>query len=496
MAQSRGFPSSIPLPPSHDLRRLLTSNEVPLDSEIPFITQAISKEQAQVDVLNAQIRRRSGPHSTGPPHLVQQRNEIAEDVRRHQAILSAIRHIPPELLCHIFSLATSATGRIGEDIVDIPPWDIIHVCRSWRQTALSYPVLWSVIEISPYTAFSTDMIEAQLSWSGDTPLAIYQWGGIGDPKDVDPRLLDLVVAQCSRWRILHLKQIPDANFDWIRQTRGNLPSLEVLEVLAPNATVPDIFSNATSLRRVTLCEQNFQCSSPSLILPWGQITHYRGSHSAQRQLEILNVMPNLRQCSIRYSFRNGNLAGQEALLPHLYSLILQGDEFLLHLKTPLLQDLVLHKAQLETVLPFIHKSSCILTKLRLTSFTLSPKLVPVLEALPALTHLLIETAGEKDQSQADVFHAMKISNTSSDLCRNLESLFYGYPHRDNFPWDAFFAMAYSRTGRLAWLRLFDVFDEYPMNDVEPGLQMLREEGIDAAFLPKTAHLVAYAKEGL
>ena len=52
------------------------------------------------------------------------------------------RWLPPELLIHIFVLATYDTLDPIRSSLDITPLKISHVCQRWRDIALSSPVLW------------------------------------------------------------------------------------------------------------------------------------------------------------------------------------------------------------------------------------------------------------------------------------------------------------------------------------------------------------------
>ncbi|KAJ7090170.1 hypothetical protein C8R44DRAFT_686459, partial [Mycena epipterygia] len=118
---------------SPDLTRLLTSNDVPLDSALLHIHRIITNELDRIDVLDPQIDNLRAVLA----HLVQRRDVAAESARQHRAIISPVRRIPPELICEIFALTLSTTGPRPKD----PP-GILATCRSWRKSALSYPILW------------------------------------------------------------------------------------------------------------------------------------------------------------------------------------------------------------------------------------------------------------------------------------------------------------------------------------------------------------------
>ncbi|KAJ7090124.1 hypothetical protein C8R44DRAFT_557307, partial [Mycena epipterygia] len=112
----------------------LTSNDVPPDSALPNIHRVIKNELHRIDVLDTQI----DDLRAALAHLVQSRHAAAESARKHRAIISSVRRLPPELICEIFALSTTERRSGGKE----RPWRLGHICRSWRQSAISYPLLW------------------------------------------------------------------------------------------------------------------------------------------------------------------------------------------------------------------------------------------------------------------------------------------------------------------------------------------------------------------
>ncbi|KAF8155379.1 hypothetical protein K438DRAFT_357168 [Mycena galopus ATCC 62051] len=553
-----------PAPFSRDFTHLLTSNDVPLDSEIPFIRDIISNGENSLDALDFQIEslqstlarlasRDAHIHSAlaGLQDMLVQftrkRDEMAESVRRHRALLHPIRCLPQELICDIFSWVL--LGEENPTNRPRAPWHLALISQSWRRAALSYTPLWCFITLSPSAMMASGasprseadkqramieaqllrsargnvldigeadkrraMTEAQLLRSANALLNIAWEAG----KYVESRLLDLVVAHCGRWRTLRLtsgqEQYSSASgLDWLRPTAGRLAQLEKLEVaLIPTFSngqfpVPDVFIAALALRHVALTDRNFRADSPSDInIPWAQITHYRGNHLLSCQLEILAETPALIECAIqtRHQYMPDNQ--DMVLLPRLRRLHVEEPKILNHLETPLLDTLSSSlTTTLDTLLPFIQRSSCTLTKLVLVHCRLSESspLIALFEGLPALTYLLLG-AHFSPQKQSTLLDALTLAGTSSDLCPNLTSLLYGCPSFGDeedrlFPRDLFFAMVQSRCeiispevqslcrpSRLDFLRIFRtskiIFP--PPKDVLVRLEALRDMGLDAVFL--------------
>ncbi|KAJ7696385.1 hypothetical protein B0H14DRAFT_2240124, partial [Mycena olivaceomarginata] len=110
----------------------LRSNDVPLDSETSFIRGIISEGQNQIDTLDAQIDKMEAEIA----RLAQKRDEMAEHVHQHRAILAPVRRVPPELVCEILVLSLSSSGDGPENR---PPWHLGHICRLWRHCVLGVP---------------------------------------------------------------------------------------------------------------------------------------------------------------------------------------------------------------------------------------------------------------------------------------------------------------------------------------------------------------------
>ncbi|KAF7336958.1 hypothetical protein MVEN_02132200 [Mycena venus] len=454
--------------PSLDFTRLLTSNDVPLDSEIPFICDIISEGQASVDALNVQIDN----FQRALAQVVCKRDAITERIRQHRAIVSPIRHIPSELICEI--LALTLPGDNGGKINRRPPWHFGHICRPWRLAALGNPSFWSSIIIPSLSPRFDEphpllpMIETQLSRSASALLTV-SWSAHKDERTVDPRAAELVLAECSRWKTLRLSiSHKSVQLDWLNVVNGCLTALETLEVFDNHGVdVPDVFSMASSLRKAVLPERFGDHSPPNITrftIPWERMTHYSGKIRADK----INA-------------------------PCILHLVVWNPSSLRYLEAPLLEELVCvysRAADVRGILPFVHSSGRQLKKLVLMHASISPDLIAVLQYLPNLTYLFMED-DEHWGEESILFDAMTIGSTSDDLCPNLTSLLYGF--RPNFTRESvssFFTMTRSRLhagSREAFrLRLFGSASfgqpECP-ECVAAHIEMLRDEGYDVAFLP-------------
>ncbi|KAJ7185262.1 hypothetical protein C8R46DRAFT_375561 [Mycena filopes] len=465
-----------------ELTSLLTSNDPPLDSEIPRILDIISVGQDRIDSLDPQIHALQSRLAL----LVQERDETAKCVREHRAIVSSLRRVPPEVLCEIFALSIDSLGEREE-----PPWYLGHICRTWRCIALAYPRLWTRLTIRE----DLPRIEEQLLRAGNALLDVYWLGRLEEPRN--HALSELLMPHYARWSTLHIDYyIFDDNHapEWLRLANGHLDQLTNLELTHSGfeqAQLPIFLSTAPKLRRVLLNSLEFSEGSPWFPIPWPQITHYRGTFRPHRQVEILQAAQNLQVCSV--GFMNRSFDPPLAPLvtpPHLRRFSTEWPEFLSYLTAPALQELTsLHtESEATPLLLFISTSRCVLTTLALFGCSLNAAaFLLILHTVPSLTHLFVECERHPSPSQqllTTIFNTMTLS-TSPLLCPSLTSLVYGYWGPAMAPEQAFFDMARSRFRRprgLDRLCIFAVNGIPPPEQLAADIAALRADGFDAAFL--------------
>lgn len=475
------------------LTHLLESNDPPLEPEIPIVRSIIAAQQYALTSLETELHNMQ----IALAQLVARRDANEKLLIRYQAVVSAVRRVPSELVCEIFALTLEE--KDPDRAAMEPPWHLGHICRSWRRSALQYSPLWNRILIPTESAgsFNASMLETQLLRSARGSLDVL-W-----PAEVDARPLDLVLAHCLRWRslCLHVNEEDDEMLSRLHRVNGRLDRLEKLELVKAHGTViPDVFLDAQALREVILTDWEFRYPSPMAQIPWAQITRYRGMYSWQRQLQILAAAaPTLRECAVAYDhlMQTESLIDEDdappIVLPQLRRICTASPDLLRRLTAPLLETIhsVYHSDNLVPLLPpFIDRSACTITTLVLMHCGISPDyLVAVLRDLPSLTYLAMEPDDlqETKVQQLALLRAMTatVSATGAhELCPKLASLVYGM--NADFAHATFFDMAHSRMGGigiLTQLRLFPVRYFHGFQDVVMvRLNTWRNRGFDAALL--------------
>lgn len=248
-----------------------------------------------------------------------------------------------------------------------------HVCRRWRDIALSTAVLWSdtFFDLRAEANMQREVgcARAWLSRSGQCPLSV-SINTMPFEMSKTSVALELLVPECTRWHDVTFSPSP-SEFGLLSQVRGNLPLLESLSLLhsiAPTSII-DAFEIAPKLRRLTL-------SRPYKIVqmrvPWHQLTHCdMTTHNISDTLHVLSTLaPNLVQlktflytpvlpepgrCPI---VTHSRLSSLEMMSYHKTS----NSYFLDHLTLPALRDLSV-VWQTREVVSLLSCSACNLTKL-------------------------------------------------------------------------------------------------------------------------------------
>ena len=244
------------------------------------------------------------------------------------AVKHPIRNLPDDILRSIFLiLVTEKPKRLHwtDDDADIGKiqaqmiWTITHVSNRWRQVAVGFPKLWSIIRLIDYHFPSyrkvgpgmVQRLACQLERSASHPLhiSISAYDHISAESD---RLIQLLLPTCSRWLTLEL-HLPLDSFQAFRPIQASLPLLEGLDIIANfdgspadvgatigHSALSDLFSIAPRLSSIARDPEII----PFCTIPWGQITTYNEVHVnisrpvIRDDLATLKRMPSLRVCSL------------------------------------------------------------------------------------------------------------------------------------------------------------------------------------------------------
>ncbi|KAF4621086.1 hypothetical protein D9613_001175 [Agrocybe pediades] len=272
--------------------RLLTSNALPTDDEISLIIDALSCARVQHAKLVRKLGSQPTTSHTGSSRVEQQIQAVNRFIAAHEARIlpSPILQLPVELLQIIFRMVTDALvndrqsggeynwtwGKV--DLAHLP-FTISHVCRPWRNVALSTPDLWSVLPKVELDQSLTGRLRLRrmlqiasklLHRSVGSTITVSIHGGPGFTPSHPA--IKLLVAYCGRWSKLDV-MLDDKSkvLDELEpMIAGRLFSLHTL-ILEFRLYWPypndaqrtiDLFRDVPSLKHVTLKEPPFYFSFP------------------------------------------------------------------------------------------------------------------------------------------------------------------------------------------------------------------------------------------
>ncbi|KAJ7701684.1 hypothetical protein B0H16DRAFT_1705296 [Mycena metata] len=249
---------------------------------------------------------------------------------------------------------------------------LTHICRKWRDIALSTPLLWRAISLE-YTRNEKEqaqMVEAWLTRSRYCPLSLQA----GRYRPIPDSVLAAVLPHSARWQHVGLRL-------WTLEPlfgfEGPMPLLEDLEIFVEidRTRACQTFINSPRLRTASLwdweCQTNF--------LPWAQLTSLTlVAHLPGECAKVLVQTVNLVYCELITCGVGSDLP--DVLLPRLETLVFvafaaeDSDPSTGYLSTfvlPALRRLQIPEAflgpdSIATLKSFVSKSGCKLQELCVT----------------------------------------------------------------------------------------------------------------------------------
>ncbi|KAJ7634319.1 hypothetical protein B0H17DRAFT_1280038 [Mycena rosella] len=280
--------------------------------------------------------------------LLLQQKQLEEYIADHERTLSSINFLPPDLFSIIFLFTLPSPKELVRNLK-------LHDMRT----------------LSPW------LLTLQLERSDNPKLRLQLFGPVGGR--LASQLAALVRAS-DRWSSVRLA------FDWplllhqlapLEECVGQLEELHIggvwrdAPIALPQNVRLDPFTIAPRLRSLIVsrvCEPTV-----SLVLPWHQLTRYRGSGSAHEHISVLKFCPNLTTAHLMFESTTtvANNTSTQVSLPKLRNLKLVNSEFLSFMSLPTLETIVIEKMPpaVETLLPLL-------------VFVRRPQTPPVLYFLP------------------------------------------------------------------------------------------------------------------
>ncbi|KAJ7020101.1 hypothetical protein C8F04DRAFT_1197061 [Mycena alexandri] len=341
------------------LAPLLLSNDSPTASQYTAAQEFLELHNARRSKIRIErsevefaIRALSGVAALKATRLVLIE---AEHVMRAQicllrAIMSPIRRVPPEIIQEIFLLLTPSLDlryppHDPSPILKVrTPWYLGHICRSWRDIALSLGLLWSVFDIDVSDIHPNEpcdsihlrrAITCRLQRSAHAPISIRVRHRTSDGLNHTTELLNMFAKHVHRFKRLDLESLPvDAlNVLWQPSTK-----FDPLRSLGPT-------DNSVASRTSFLCLSNLTLNHitlpmhPQFCFPWIQLLKYEEAHcrwpgGGSDRWSSYSQLSNMIDLSIEFGPQfSANPPADPLLLPRLRKarIVLFGKQHFLHL---------------------------------------------------------------------------------------------------------------------------------------------------------------------
>ncbi|KAK7006962.1 hypothetical protein R3P38DRAFT_3035712 [Favolaschia claudopus] len=380
-----------------------------------------------------------------------------------------IQRLPTELYIEVFCfIAQDMKRKLAGRHVRVAPWQLGHVCHTWRTIAHGYPQLWSCITIDYSTQavicpvaspirmpgrvdieYPLTWLQTQLTLSGDVPLVVrfrLDHAKLEDSHHLIA-LFDLCVVHSRRWEHLTIaveNSLGFSIFHGIARVRGLLDRLQSLHITGHSEWEPElnnVFSNTPCLRNAAL-------PSPRIAISWQQLTRLEIHANVEELLGIAScVRENLEELVYGNTSNVFTHSHPVATLPRLRQLSLTlHDDVLQYLLAPCLEELALD-AYVNHVAGFVYRSGCNVQSLSFACLCPPIEMIDVSAIFRSVGGLRslrisirIEDTEDEDAEIDDEDHydqqveilvenlrALTLTSTSKDLCPcQGNSLFWHY----------------------------------------------------------------------
>ncbi|KAK0470113.1 uncharacterized protein EV420DRAFT_1634538 [Desarmillaria tabescens] len=298
--------------PLSNLESLKRSNNAPLPAQADAIRGMIAQHKQDLGTLDLQVENMKGykqyllEQVTRVDGLIeefhQQREKTCSAIQEEQMVLSPVRRLPAEVLSEIFFQTVEFPIKRTLTREESPHWSfhpaestlmsVELVSKHWRRTVLSFPKLWSYVNILiTEQSFKDDShgiirrVAQQLNRSKLYSLSLC----ISCSKETSSKfthfplaLTTILLMVGSRTKELHLF-VSSSMLSHFASLKLSFPLLDKLALLISDVPLPRLsqkrpwlLSNAPKLKKFEVIDVTF----PSYLfrLPFHQIRHFKSEH--------------------------------------------------------------------------------------------------------------------------------------------------------------------------------------------------------------------------
>ncbi|KAH6896162.1 hypothetical protein BKA70DRAFT_1116954, partial [Coprinopsis sp. MPI-PUGE-AT-0042] len=236
--------------PTTSFKDQIGTNYVPTVDETVAIRELIEAVEPRIVSLDAEIDA-----------LKKRRAIYASFVADHRALISPIRHMPPDILRNIFShcVPYDTPGKVMQ--ASEAPLLLVQICRHWRDLAIKTPTLWSTIFLK------IPVPPKGNSYQGNIPQALF-------------------VSLANVWR-RKVESLVNITTAWLSRAEGCPLSIFFRDINAIRAPGPQVFNEDFTLEPVKLLT-SLICARSS---QWAYLD-LRVTESSPREETFLSLSPS------------------------------------------------------------------------------------------------------------------------------------------------------------------------------------------------------------
>ncbi|KAJ7730700.1 hypothetical protein DFH07DRAFT_162317 [Mycena maculata] len=279
---------------------MLHTNTAPSDADCQTIHDFLVGPREEIAVLTDEIVATEALLDK----LNQKRAVLKEFVAVHLALVSPFRRLPADVMQEIFvaCLPSHRNSTIAEQDA---PLLLCHICRAWRNLALSMPRLWASLHIvvphNDRIPWINDTTNTWLSRSGALPLSISIASLSKKPREYI--LLRTLIGFSLRWEHITFIFCTYESLNPLASlSPADVPSLRTVTIKGLSGTSRAEWSNVGFLANPRVHSVSFTASGENVLfipLRWERLRRLsiRGSEiSSDTSLDILQKCPLLETC--------------------------------------------------------------------------------------------------------------------------------------------------------------------------------------------------------
>ncbi|KAK7041743.1 hypothetical protein VNI00_009032 [Paramarasmius palmivorus] len=270
---------------------LLRSDAVPTETQSAEILEVIQKEEHELGRYVTELTRLR----QAVAKLESEQTLLEKHIKEGKNCISALRRIPEEIWreIFIFSVASTSNSRSAKHLGQYQLLLASHVSSSWRRILISFPRIWSSLDIvlQGATRGAGRIVDLYLQNAGTHPLQIAIHNTLAKSifDNEDDHTLNHVESSMLHALVLALPRCSELKWSGDLSVIGPIPrgikrkiSLPRLQtctlidadgVFAASTTwFRELLSNASQLREISLDADTLYIDNPG-IFPYQQLNH-------------------------------------------------------------------------------------------------------------------------------------------------------------------------------------------------------------------------------